>query len=152
MGVFPEPPRQTLCVPLFEEHFVGIARQEHPAITDGLIALETFATLPHALVTIRRDATGAIDKALAHCNLKRRIALTIPHVLVLPFVLSSSELIASVPSRLASKFASQGNLQVFELPIETATWTVSLLWSKLADRNTAREWLRKTTKNVCEQV
>ena len=46
--------------------------------------METFAALPHALMTTRRDASGEIDKVLARYSLERRVALTVPHMLVLP--------------------------------------------------------------------
>ena len=32
LGVFPNPPRQTRLEPIFEEHFVGIARRGHPDV------------------------------------------------------------------------------------------------------------------------
>lgn len=84
LGVFPNPPRQTMQVPLFIEHFVGISRLGHPAINQDTLTPETFANLPHALLTLRRDAVGELDKVLAEYNLQRRVVLTTPHFLVLP--------------------------------------------------------------------
>lgn len=137
LGVFPNPPWQTICKPLFQERFVGIARRGHPAITNKSMSLERFARLSHALVTIRRDATGEIDKVLASYNLKRRIALTIPHMLVLASVLEVSNLVSSVPYRVALRFVSISNLEIFELPMQTDAWMVSMMWSKLAHKDSA---------------
>ncbi len=152
LGVFPHPPRQTLCMPLFEERFVGIARKGHPALANGSITAEAFAALPHALMTNRRATTGEIDKVLARYNLKRRIALTLPYMLLLPFVISSSDLVASVPQRIALRFASLGSLEIFELPIESEPWTVSMIWSKLTDKDDTNAWLRETIKTACHQI
>ncbi len=152
LGVFPDPPRQTQCEPLFEERFVGIVRKGHPALDNGSMNLEAFAVLPQALMTTRRDATGQLDKVLARHNLKRRIALTIPHMLVLPFVISSSDLVSSVPRRMALRFASIGSLEIFELPIETEPWTVSMMWSLLVDKDYANSWLREAIKTACHQI
>lgn len=77
LGVFPNPPRQTLCEPLFEERFVGIARKGHPALKHKTMSLETFVKLSHALTTLRRDSVGEIDKVLFDRNLERRITLDI---------------------------------------------------------------------------
>lgn len=101
-------------------------------------------------MTTRRDAIGQIDKVLARYNLKRRIALTIPHMLVLPFVISSSDLVASVPSRVALRFANISSLEVFELPVESEPWTVSMIWSTLTDKDDANSWLRKAIKTACQ--
>lgn len=161
LGVFPNPLPQTNCVALFQEHFVGIARQGHPAVpselrgarsANGTIPLQAFANLPHALATIRRDATGEIDKLLAHHQLQRRIAVTIPHMLVLPALIATNDLIAAIPHRIAVQFANLHHLELFELPVKTETWTVSMIWSKLTDQDTANVWLRQTLKTVCEAL
>ncbi|MBR8837521.1 MAG: LysR family transcriptional regulator [Stigonema ocellatum SAG 48.90 = DSM 106950] len=148
LGVFPNPPQQTLHEPLFEEQFVGIARKKHPAISNKTLSLETFAELPHALVTIRRDETGFIDQVLLTHSLKRRIAVTTPHMLVLPSIVASSDLIASLPSRIATHVECYGELKQFELPIETASWTISMLWSKLVDKDSAITWLRQALRTI----
>lgn len=146
LGVFPDLPPQTNSSALFQEHFVGIARQGHPAIA-SVMSLETFASLPHALVTIRRDVIGEIDKILARHQLQRRIAVTIPHMLVLPAMIASSDLVAAVPHRIAAQLASLHQLELFELPVKTEAWTVSMIWSKLADQDSANSWLRQTIQH-----
>ncbi len=152
LGVFPNPPQQANCMALFQEHFVGIARHGHPAIINGAIALETFASLPHALVTLRRDAIGEIDKALARHQLQRRIAVTLPYMLALPALIATSDLVAALPHRIAVPLASLHHLERFELPVETEPWTVSMLWSRLADKDATNGWLRQTLKTVCDAV
>jgi DNA-binding transcriptional LysR family regulator len=152
IGVFPSPPRQTLYQSLFSEAFVGMIRKEHPALKDGELSIEAFANLPHALFTIRRDSIGEIDKVLARYQLKRRIAFITPHLLVLPTIIAASDLVASVPSRLAKQFLCFETLDVFELPIETKSWSVSMLWSKLTDRDPANQWLRQMLITVCKTI
>ncbi|MEL7071046.1 MAG: LysR family transcriptional regulator [Cyanobacteria bacterium J06581_3] len=152
LGVFPHPPRKTQCEPLFTERFVGIARQGHPALEAQPISVETFAGLSHALATQRRDTTGVIDEALGGHNLKRRVAFTTPHMMVLPFVISSSDLVASLPLRIAQRLASVCGLTIFELPIETKPWMLSMLWSVLSDRDETNRWLRKAIKQASEEV
>lgn len=152
LGVFPNPPRQTICVPLFQERFIGIARKKHPAINNKLISLETFANLSHVLVTLRQDSTGEIDKILATHNLQRRVQLTTPHLLILPAIISSSDMIAAVPYRIGAYFSNLANIEIFELPLETQPWTVSMIWSQLTDKDDANSWLRQTLKTVCEQI
>jgi DNA-binding transcriptional LysR family regulator len=152
LGVFPNPPRQTICVPLFQEHFVGIARKNHPAMSQKPISLEVFVNLSHVLVTIRRDITGEIDRALAVHNLQRRIALTVPHVLILPSIIGSTDLVTAVPSRMANYFSRLDEIEFFKLPIDLQPWNVSMLWSKLTDKDDAICWLRQTIQMLSEQI
>jgi DNA-binding transcriptional LysR family regulator len=152
LGVFPDPPRQTLSEPIFAEHFVGIARQGHPDIANGTISLEAFTRLSHVLTTLRRDRSGAVDRALQEQGLQRRIALITPQMLILPFAIAASDMIAAVPQRLAKTMAKTCNLTIFELPIETKPWKVSMLWSVLSDRDEAHQWLRSTIKALASQL
>ncbi|MBE9207540.1 LysR family transcriptional regulator [Nostoc sp. LEGE 06077] len=152
LGVFQNPPRQTIQMPLFPEHFVGICRRGHPMITQDAIAPDSFANLLHALFTIRQDEVGEIDKVLAQSNLQRRIVLTTPHLLVLPAIISSSDLVAAVPSRLVTSLADQGAVEIFELPVQTQPWMISMLWSRLTDQDQANSWLRQMLKSICEEI
>ncbi|MBW4470623.1 MAG: LysR family transcriptional regulator [Stenomitos rutilans HA7619-LM2] len=152
LGVFPNPPRQTQWEPIFEERFVGIARQGHPELRQGTMSLETFTHLSHALTTLRRDTVGEIDQALSQRNLERRIALTTPHMLTLPFAIASSDLVAALPHRIALRLATVCNLTIFELPIKTKPWMVSMLWSALNDQDEANRWLRKAVKTISQKI
>jgi DNA-binding transcriptional LysR family regulator len=152
IGVFPQPPRQSLCLPLFEEYFVGIARRNHPALTQQPMTIEVFANLSHALHTIRRDEIGAIDRVLAQHNLQRRVALTVPHMLVLPAIIASTDLITVIPARMAQYFSRIDEIEVFELPIKLSSWTVSMLWSQLSDNDEASRWLRQMLQSICEKI
>jgi len=152
LGVFVDPPRKTQREPIFEEQFVGIARQQHPAVKQGTMSLETFAQLSHALGTLRRDTTGAIDQVLKEQNLKRRIAFTTPHMMVLPFVIASSDLVAALPRRIALQLAAVCNLTIFELPVKTKPWMVSMLWSALSNEDEANCWLRNAIKTIAQTI
>ncbi|MDX2211755.1 MAG: LysR family transcriptional regulator [Oculatellaceae cyanobacterium bins.114] len=152
LGVFPDPPRQTQREPIFEERFVGIARTDHPDLQHGTMSLDVFTRLSHALTTLRRDTVGAIDKALNDQNLERRIALTTPHMLVLPFAIASSDLVAAIPHRIALQLAKICQLTIFELPIQTKPWTISMVWSTLSDQDEANYWLRNTIKAIAQKM
>jgi DNA-binding transcriptional LysR family regulator len=152
LGVFPNPPRQTRWEPIFEERFVGIARQGHPGLRHGTMSLETFTSLSHALTTLRRDTIGAIDIALNEQNLERRIALTTPHMLILPFAIASSDFVAALPLRIALRLATVCHLTIFELPVKTKPWMISLLWSALSDQDEANRWLRNAIKTISRKM
>ncbi|MHC0061365.1 LysR family transcriptional regulator [Nostoc sp. UIC 10890] len=152
LGVFQDPPRQTMQIPLFPEHFVGICRLGHPILSEPTITPEIFANFLHVLFTLRQDEVGEIDKALAQCNLQRRVVLTTPHLLVLPAIISSTDLVAAVPSRLVTPLAYQGALETFELPVQTQPWMISMLWSKLTQQDQANCWLRQMLISVCEEI
>jgi DNA-binding transcriptional LysR family regulator len=151
IGVFPHPPRHSVCVPLFQEYFVGIARKNHPALAQPM-TLDVFANLAHALHTLRRDEVGEIDKVLALHNLQRRVTLTVPHTLVLPKIIATTDLITVIPARMALYFSQIDEIEVFGLPIDLSPWTVSMLWSQLSDNDEANWWLRQTLQKLGKEI
>lgn len=152
LGTFAELPPHILQQALLSERFVGICRLEHPALENGAVNLEKFITFPHALFTLRRDASGMIDQALAKHGLQRRIALTVPYWFTLPIAIATSNLFAAIPSCLQHHFTHHYPLQSFEIPLSLSSWTISMTWSKLNDRDPANSWLRKCIHAICQTI
>jgi DNA-binding transcriptional LysR family regulator len=152
IGTFTNLPTYILQKKLFFEHFVGICRLGHPAIHNGTVSLDQFVAFPHALFTLRRDATGTIDESLAERGLQRRIALTVPYWFVLPRVIAASDLIAAIPSCLQNHFTHHYSLQSFEIPLKLSSWHISMVWSKLKDRDSANLWLRQTIQQISQEI
>ncbi len=150
-GVFPDPPDNLVRTRLFTERFVGLARTDHPRVGGSAIDLETFVALPHALVSVRRDERGAIDQVLARLGLRRRIALVVPYMLLLPKVLAVSDMIAIVPERAAGTLVSP-DIRTFELPFETTAWPVDMLWNPSARADQATSWLRGLIAKVAKAL
>jgi DNA-binding transcriptional LysR family regulator len=147
LGVFPSPPDGCVATPLFGDRFTGLARADHPALRTGRVDLDAFCAWPHALVTTRRDAVGALDAALAEAGRRRRIAITVPQMLALPAVLASSDLLAAVPSRLPDLIAAPG-LRSFALPVEPPGWTVTMLWPAIMRGDKGAAWFRRSIRSL----
>lgn len=147
LGVFPDPDPRFVRRPLFTERFVGVARHDHPVLSGGPIDAARWAALPHALVSINRDASGAIDGALRRQGLERRIALVLPHMLALPAVLARGDLVAALPARVALSLGDP-RLATFDLPVPVPGWEVAMLWNPSARNDLGRRWLRTSIAGV----
>jgi DNA-binding transcriptional LysR family regulator len=143
IGVFDNVPARFNTQVLFEESFVGVASVDHPILKRKTITPEQFAGYPHALVTVRRDARGFIDKRLAELGLSRRVAMTTPYIFALGAALHGTDLVATLPRRAAEKLSSQG-LRQFELPFSTDPWSVTMMWNAASELDTALAWLRES--------
>jgi DNA-binding transcriptional LysR family regulator len=142
LGVFLRAPRRGMAKELFHDRFVGLARKRHPRVRRGAMSLADFVQLPQALMTNARDAVGCADEQLAARNLKRRVAVTIPHLLILPFLIGSSDLICGYPKRLERAAKRLAPLQTFALPLPMAEFAVSMVWSKAARNDPQLAFLR----------
>jgi DNA-binding transcriptional LysR family regulator len=147
-GFFPEKSRGHQKQLLFQETYACVCRQDHPLIGDSL-SLETYVTLPHLLVSLKEDRVGRVDHLLAEQNLKRHIALSLPHFLTAPFVIAQTNLIATLAKRIALAFAQNQNLKLLPLPLAMEGFSVYMRWHNSTDSSPACKWLRTVISEIC---
>jgi DNA-binding transcriptional LysR family regulator len=134
--------------PLFQEDFSCIARPEHPAFAPGA-GLDAFTTAPHLLVSPEGDRSSLVDNRLARLGLGRRVVLSLPQFLVAPFVIAETDLVATLASRVARRFAASGvGISVHQPPLELPTWTLAMMWHQRADAHAATRWLQNVIAEV----
>lgn len=130
-----------LTRPLFEEPFVSILRKDHPA-AGGALDLKTFLSLSHLLVSPENDRFGIVDQALAKKNLKRRLALTLPHMYAAPALIARSDMIATIMKGVVAASGHGNALRVLEPPIELRPAHFVTSWHRRNDTHPAQRWLR----------
>ena len=158
VGTFSEIPDRFRMRPLFSCDDVLVASRSRRLgrITHDTLAALTIATVsPHGgggsdgFVSAhglgRRPEMFdrmALERAFRGSKRKPRLALSLPHFLALPALLEDGELVAIVPRPLAALLARVHPLSLHELPYETATMDVAVLWSERGFGDAAQDWLR----------
>jgi len=132
-----------LTRPLFEERFVCILRKGHPAAGQQL-DIEAFLSLGHLLVSPENDRFGHVDTALARQGLKRRLALTLPHMYAAPLLVAQSEMIATLMEGVVKASGRESDLNVLEPPIELSPVPFVMSWHRRNDAHPAQRWFRET--------
>ncbi|MGU9867691.1 LysR family transcriptional regulator [Kluyvera ascorbata] len=133
---------------LYEERYVCMLRADHPDARAPL-SLDRFCALEHILVSYEGESFwGVTDDALAKVGRKRRVGLSVSSFLVLPEVLAVSDMIAVVPSRLASARAS---ICVQKPPVAIHGFTKNMAWHERNHRDPAQQWLRELLHATSQQ-
>jgi DNA-binding transcriptional LysR family regulator len=137
--------------PLYNERFVCVVRRDHPAAASvasgGRMPLEVFCTLDHVLVSPRGTAFRAqTDEALAAIGRERNVRLAVPHFLLVPEILSRTDMVAVLPERLARGYSAR--LAMMELPIDVPAFTIAAVWHERSHRGPAQAWLREALANL----
>ncbi|MFT8243904.1 LysR substrate-binding domain-containing protein [Roseomonas sp. BN140053] len=83
--------------PLLEERYLVAMRDGHPA-ADGF-DLERWLRFPHVVVSGHGATETPLDAVLAARGLSRRVAVVVPSFLLVPPLLTRSDLLATLPSR-----------------------------------------------------
>ncbi|MEW6129153.1 MAG: LysR family transcriptional regulator [Acidobacteriota bacterium] len=133
---------------LWEEGNVCIARKTHPLIQNKL-SIKQYAEADHIAVFYKQQGQGVIDTLLAQKGLSRRTVVHVPHFTTVPFAVSETDLIATIPESLAKKFSKQLKLQVLPLPIAIPPFRLTLLWHERFHNDPAHQWMRNLLIEHC---
>jgi DNA-binding transcriptional LysR family regulator len=142
-------PKDLRFTPVFRERLVAVARQGHPAFKaaggeDGKIPLKEFLTYPHVALRPSATARRRVDDALAKMGKSRKIAITVPHFMVVLYLLPGTDMIACVAEKLARRLAPQLGLVILDMPVRVPAYDVCLVWNRRFDQDRGHMWLRET--------
>lgn len=127
--------------PLITDEFRMAQRKGHPRGT-GPLDLTMYCGLEHVLVSTDGEFRSPIDDRLAEIGVQRRIVLTVSGYNQVPLLLSGTDSVATLPSRLLNRYADQ--LDIFDLPFQYPHFTLSMAWHPRAQDDSAHRWLRES--------
>jgi DNA-binding transcriptional LysR family regulator len=126
--------------PLVTDVFRMAQRKGHPRGT-GSLDLDMYCRLEHVLVSPDGGFRSPIDDRLAELGVERRVVLTVPGYNQVALLLSGADSVATLPSRLLNRYADM--LDIFDLPFEYPSFTLSMAWHPRAQDDPAHRWLRE---------
>jgi len=124
---------------LFRDPYVCLMRADHPIKS---LTKKNFLTASHALVSYR-GGHRVIEEALERAGVARRIALRVPHFTVVPMVLERTDLILTLPARVARVFERQGKLKSLPTPVTIPVADVGVHWHERFEADPGNRWLRE---------
>jgi DNA-binding transcriptional LysR family regulator len=136
---------------LLRDRMVCIMRKSHPIAKRKTIAFDDFIAQAHVKVSMSPTDLRFVDDVLGARGCQRRIALNVPHWLVVPHVLKRTDLLAVMPGHLAATLMDDG-LKMFELPFRSEPFSWRMYWHRRYDQSNAHRWLRAHVRRVCEGV
>ena len=150
LGNFSEPKKSIRQKHLFDEDFVCLLRENHPALkSNKKITVETLLSYPHLLVSASGERSGIFDDILSRSDSKRRIAVSVSHFLLAPYLLEDSDMVGVFTRRVSSTLSRSFKLVEREIPMELASFEASMAWHMRSDRDPAMNWLREQIKLLC---
>jgi DNA-binding transcriptional LysR family regulator len=150
LGSLECPGERFALAPLFDDAFVMVMRQGHPA-SRGKLTAKAFAALPHLEISSSREDTSFIDSWLGDQGLTRRIALRAPYLAAAP-ILVQSDLVATLSRRIAHEFIRNHPLELRRPPYESPRVRTLMLWHRRLDRQPAHRWLRQIILSTAKSL
>ena len=144
VGWLPQLPESVRRARLFEEHYVCMTRADHPLGRKAPLTLKEFLSARHVLITSMGSGHQTLERTLAERGVQDNVALRVPHFVVVPLIIAHTDLIVSVPSRVAGATARLTKAKVHPLPIPIPSFDVSVYWHERVENDGANRWLRDT--------
>lgn len=145
---------------LFTDSYVCVVREDHPRVRDS-ITLKQFVEESHVLiepggsrftsVAQPTSTTSLIEHYLAERGLARRFALRVPHFVVVPDIVQSTDLIATLPSYAIRHARPHAGLKLLPLPLEVPSFEIRQFWHQRNHDDPANRWLRGLISELFRQ-
>lgn len=133
---------------VFEDGLTCLVRGDHPRVGRRL-TVPRYAELDHLLVSPLGGARGPVDAALATLGRSRNVALRVPDFVLAPLIVATTDLIATLPSRIASLLATPLGLRALRPPLPLPKFAYATMWNRRRDSDPALTWLHAL---VCDAV
>ena len=132
---------------LFEDRYVFVVGAHHK-IAHEVVTMEKLAQLHH----VRYGISRIIDKLMLEQNLCRKVVLQVPHILVLPKIVTDSDLVATLPERLALHYKSILPIKIIKSPENMPHLKFHMYWHEKNQNSQANLWLRSMFTCVASEL
>lgn len=132
---------------LFQDHFMCLVRKGHP-IGNQPLTLERYLSFAHVMVTLGHQRQGLVDRAFEEMGLSRRVQLKTPYFTSAAWMIENSDLIVTLPGRLARRLVRISKTRLVRPQIDFLTFRYLQVWHPRMDGYPAHRWLRDVFEKV----
>jgi len=128
---------------LFRQRFVTMFRKGHP-LARGKVDLARFAAAMHLIVDAAQSPYDRINTLLAKAGVgaQGQGKYRVPHFTAVPYIVATSELVVTVPQKLAESAAGPFGLAWIEPPLQLPTLQTNVFWHRRFNHDPGIQWLR----------
>lgn len=131
---------------LYTQDFICLVSAEHPRVGAAFTA-RAYKEEGHIGI-LSSTSYPMLQDALRKQGIERRVQLELPGFLGLAAIVSSTDLVATVPRTIGEALARMGPVRIFPCPVKVPTFTVKQYWHARYHHDPGVRWLR----GVCAQL
>ena len=126
---------------LFTQRYVCLFREGH-RLARRRVSLAEFSAAEHVVVVSPGTGHHKVDELLARGGVRRRVRLTVPHFVAVGHILQHTDMVATVPERLAQALTEPFGLAFSAHPAKVPEISINLFWHARVHKDPANQWLR----------
>lgn len=135
---------------LYEEEYVCLVARGHRGF-GGRHGLRSYLESAHLQISPSTSLVGFLDTALSAVGITRQIAVSLPRYAAAASLIEQTDVIGTLPLRLAKHYASRYDVAIKPLPFTLSKSRVCLFWSNRTDVDVAHIWLRSTIVDTVQR-
>jgi DNA-binding transcriptional LysR family regulator len=128
--------------PLYRQDFVCLINERHPRI-GATFTVRAYRDEAHIGI-LSAASYPMLQDSLRRHGIERRILLELPGFLGLASILSTTDLVATVPRTIGETVAKTGAIRVVPCPVKVPAFPVSQYWHARYHHDPGGRWLRST--------
>ena len=150
IGAFPKATGAVRHQRLSVDRYVSLVRRAHPR-AEAVTQPDQFRHERHVVVTASTTGHAAhrtIERALTTELEADRIHLRVASFVTSAFVASRTDMVATVPARLAHYVAADLKLKIFTTPLPLPRIEINQFWHERVHRDAGHRWFRAAIKTL----
>ena len=150
IGAFGDVPASLYQRRLFRQTYVSLLRLGHP-LGDAPLTPEQMAAARHLVVTAMESPYDAIRSALEGAGIAAAASFSVPHFAAVPYIVSTTDLVATVPHKLAERAAGPFQLRYHASPLPLPDLQTNMFWHRRYNQDEGNRWLRALVAEMFSQ-
>ena len=143
MGLLPQLQGSFFRQRLFRQRFVLAFRKGHPLEGRKAPTLAQFLACEHVVVISPGTGHGEVDRLMERKGIERKVRVTVPHFNAVANILRATDLVATLPIRMAEILGDTYNLTHATHPVMLPEVSIDIFWHARLHRDPANQWLRR---------
>ena len=133
---------------VFTDRFVCVVAADHPLAGRRALGLADYLACRHLVIDVVDGRQPAIDRVLSARGTPRRAGLILPVHVTAPLTLPGTDLVLTLPARLAGHYAGGDGLRILDVPDEIGTMAYRMIWHPRLDLDPVHRWLRALVRDA----
>ena len=126
---------------LFSQNYVCLMRSGHPLATAELTK-DALVQSEHVIVVAEGTGHSVVEKFMKDQGLSTPVRLRLPHFVAVPYVIQDSEMVVTVPEKLAQSTEKPFGLTYRHHPFNLPPVQINQFWHRRFHQDAGNRWLR----------
>lgn len=141
IGLLPQLKSGFFQLRLFKQRYVCMFRKGH-SLDKEKMSLKEFSEADHVIVISPGTGHAQVDESIERKGIHRNVRLTVPHFVAVGHILSTTDMIATVPERYARECIKPFGLKFVSHPVALPEIGINIFWHAKYHKEPGNQWLR----------